>query len=501
MNIDILRGIEWQEPINDVTLKNNIRCIVGNEKEEQDIDSLKIKFSWNEDEYKLRLNIHNYMNINENDVFDDISKNFRIGEIISPLTFYADDLYNCKNYKLEHCYLGNSSIKLINEYGIEKKEKCTDLRCYKIIKSSINYDPNDVEILTEWFLNGPHSIIWSRLSERVFYNQYIVKGRGINEKQISEKWNSSSWDSSLISLKNFSFIIKQVPKELGPKWSSNIAIEYSKELGGIPSKKIRKSISIIISYIFGNELINIGNSKFNNMRYPIQQSYINTIPSDIKKICSNGSVSPIRNLDMHYPNENMEVFIGDIVEKYLNLNEVYELDKVMSIYWLSKRQPLGYGTPMLANGIETLSKKWFKSNKTKTSGVYMKKKVFEELLSDCFSNIETKLDGNQYSERILGKIKRTYNMGVNERLEVFLEEIGLNVSEGEKRAIKFRNTMVHDNPSYEDIGDLLSLSKSYEVFFNRVFLKILEYEGRYIDFTLTGPNGYIEKNIDIPLGE
>ena len=67
--------------------------------------------------------------------------------------------------------------------------------------------------------------------------------------------------------------------------------------------------------------------------------------------------------------------------------------------------------------------------------------------------------------------------------------------------MRFRNTMVHDNPSYEDIGNLLNLNKSYEVFFNRVFLKVLGYEGRYIDFTLTGPNGYIEKNINIPIGK
>ena len=60
-------------------------------------------------------------------------------------------------------------------------------------------------------------------------------------------------------------------------------------------------------------------------------------------------------------------------------------------------------------------------------------------------------------------------MGVNERLEVFLEEIGLNISDGERKAIKFRNTMIHDNPSYGDIENILNLNRSYEVFFIEYF--------------------------------
>lgn len=367
----------------------------------------------------------------------------------------------------------------------------------------MGYNCDSVKTLTEWYLNGPKDVTWTRMTERRIKTNYTVTCGHGKAKNIDREWNSSSWDSSIISLKDFSFIIKKVPKDFGPNWSNNLAIEYSEELGGIPNPEIRKSISNIISYIFGKQLINIGYSEFDDKEYLMKEVYINSVPSDIKKLCGTFSVSPVRQLQFHYQDEKkncLEVIIGELVQKYLNFKDIYELDTIMNIYWLAKRQPLGYETPLLANCIESLSKKWFKTTKTKTSGVYMKKKDFEKLLGEYFEGIKEKLGDNEYSTNILNRINNCYNMGVNERLEVFLKEIELPISDGERNAIKFRNKMVHESISYENVEELINLSKSYEVFFNRIFLKIIGYTGRYIDFTQYTENGYIEKEIDIPIG-
>lgn len=88
-------------------------------------------------------------------------------------------------------------------------------------------------------------------------------------------------------------------------------------------------------------------------------------------------------------------------------------------------------------------------------------------------------------------------MGVNESLDFFFEEIGIQVGEVEKKAIKSRNLMVHDKQVSIDsnMEEIYFYSKVYQLLYTRVFLKLLNYDGNYIDYSM---HGFLEKHISNP---
>lgn len=154
------------------------------------------------------------------------------------------------------------------------------------------------------------------------------------------------------------------------------------------------------------------------------------------------------------------------------------MNEVLERYWIAERLPLGIGIPILHNGIEILANNWFKSKKSKTHGVYLPKKEFEQRLNEEFSAIEKKLHSIRYGDRILNRMRGAFQTGAREKVEFFLEEIGLKIGELERRAIHERNKMIHGSldDDEEAIDKVALLTKVYKTFFHRVLLKVLDYQ-------------------------
>ena len=92
-------------------------------------------------------------------------------------------------------------------------------------------------------------------------------------------------------------------------------------------------------------------------------------------------------------------------------------------------------------------------------------------------------------------------MGVNERFDFFFEEIGLPVGERERKAIKARNRVAHASSGLLNeraYRDMLNSARSYRTLFNRILLKIIGYDGSYIDHSTLG---WPERPLDQPIGE
>ena len=91
---------------------------------------------------------------------------------------------------------------------------------------------------------------------------------------------------------------------------------------------------------------------------------------------------------------------------------------------MANNMPLGTNLPLYANGLEILATAWFKSKESKTKGVYMPKKIYDNLLKDEFISIEKKISEYEYGERILNRIKNSFQLGANEKVSIFFDEIG-----------------------------------------------------------------------------
>jgi hypothetical protein len=191
--------------------------------------------------------------------------------------------------------------------------------------------------------------------------------------------------------------------------------------------------------------------------------------------------------------------LTELVPRYLELNGAFDFDNVLWGYWLFEETPLGANIPVLATSVEMLKRAWYKSTRSKSRGVYMPKKEFDELLGEELRAIEEKLRGVEYGDRISRRIRNSFNLGANESMEFFLEELGLPIGPVERSAIKARNPMAHGSEDLLDESrhqDTINDTLSYRTLFNRIVLKLLGYDGSYIDYSA---EEWPERPLDEPL--
>lgn len=113
--------------------------------------------------------------------------------------------------------------------------------------------------------------------------------------------------------------------------------------------------------------------------------------------------------------------------------------------------------------------------------------------------VETQFAGTEYVERMKRSVEGMNRMSVSEQLTHFFEEIDMPVGKKEKKALQARNFSAHGSYAGDSIDyeEQFMTSQVYECILVRVILKLLKYEGNYIDY---GTIGYPEKNINCPSG-
>jgi hypothetical protein len=165
---------------------------------------------------------------------------------------------------------------------------------------------------------------------------------------------------------------------------------------------------------------------------------------------------------------------------------------------MAQNNPIGSNLPIFSSAIESLSKSWFKSKKSKTQGIYLPKNEFDKLLENDFKILEKRLKSQKYGERILNKIKSSFQMGANERIQFFFDEICLPIGDVENKALRSRNKMAHGHSLKTDKEqrNMIVMTSAYETFLHRIILKILGYPGTYID---RSSKGFPDMNIDKPM--
>lgn len=126
----------------------------------------------------------------------------------------------------------------------------------------------------------------------------------------------------------------------------------------------------------------------------------------------------------------------------------------------------------------------------------MPKEDYEKAISGFIEQLTDKVSTCESRDKLINKISGAYQMGSNERFFTFLEELGLNYGKDEKESIRARNNFTHggSNVSYEEV---LKNTRTMYLLLARVILKLLGYDGQYID---TSVNGYPRKYIDEKIG-
>jgi predicted metal-dependent hydrolase len=202
-------------------------------------------------------------------------------------------------------------------------------------------------------------------------------------------------------------------------------------------------------------------------------------------------------LDERGHSDRFEELLVEMVPRYLELNGEFDFDNVLAGYWLFEQTLLGANIPVLATSVEMLKRAWYSSARSKSRGVYMPKEEFEELLEEELNTMEEKLRETEYGDRMVRRMRNAYNFGANESIEFFLGELGLPIGPVERSAMRARNPMAHGSATLLDESrhqETINNTLAYRTLFNRIMLKILGYDGAYVDYaTMEWP--------DRPLGE
>ena len=391
---------------------------------------------------------------------------------------YSDGIISFQNCISEPPTLSNK----YNNYA--KFEFSTPFRAEKV-NWKRRLDGAEMDTLIEWYLNGiqESSVFGDRSYIRDEVSRIITRA----DKKVHEIRNVMEYgddDCIYISFNGTGVLMRRVYHKHGMCWNCSLALEYRSDYGRIPEKEERKKIAELLGFLLGRHLILVGDTAYcndviieSNMYKPHSQNAVAECNSVTKEIV------PVHHCKTD--SKNFKLFVEKLLPRYLEIRDEYGLDSVLSRYWLANIMPPGVNLPVLAGALESMMKPWFKGERSKTKGVYIDAVSYGEIIKDFLSQLREKMENSKYREKVLNKISSAYQIGVNDRYFIFLEELGLEYGESEKDCIKARNAFTHGDKKIDDF-ETLQKTRTMFILLGRVILKILGYEGQYIDETLKG---------------
>ena len=390
-------------------------------------------------------------------------------------------------------------------WTVDKPSRTTaEVRASHVTRTFKSDTSGKPHFTTEWFISGPRDFRWSRLTLRERHQRAvrIRSPRGPIDETISlcrppegtRPDTASSIDHiRLTPIDGVQLIVSSVPEEHGPKWSRCLAIEYHHGTSPVPADSDRDAIAEALGYLFGRQLLRVGRTSFDEKGLPLEEYACSPWGRDPVRTAIASDLPPLR-----LGHEGSEAVFSTFVAEYLNRRSELNLREVVWTIWIAQRMPLGFELPLYSTALERLMNAWFRSSQSRSKGVYLPKAEFDAHTRDEFKTIRPRLANSKYGDRIMRKMQNAFQMGVNDRFEVFFEEIGLPIGPGELAVVKARNVSAHGGGTGEDdIQHKLDLARGYQTLLNRVILRVLGCTDSYTDYST---RGHPERRTCDPIG-
>lgn len=429
------------------------------------------------------------------------------GESVDQFNISGSENGGYIKYSIQHCYL--RELRAFNKGKDTSWE--VDINMFSINRKYKN--ENEFNTSINWYINGPSKYIFCHSTKRdstitYFRERFSEKDKTFNSLKSKDMIiHSTDIDFIKIDVLEYPFLIIYVPKKYGPIWSNNIGIEYCKNWGKIPDEEERKIISELCSYIFGRQLLYVGHSIFDNENCLIEEYACNPWGNYPRSLCSLPDMPPIR-IDKPICGSKSENLINQLLPSYFTYREPYNLKNALWFFWFAQSMPVDASLSLYFSALEAIMNGWFKSDKSKSKGKFLKEKEFKSIFKEELESIKKKLENkekeikdkfNSFEEKI--NIDFIYNgirkrlqfindMGVMDRFNQFFNEINLKVGNKEWDAIRARHSIAHGRASTkdEDIDKFFTHSMIFVTLLNKVILKLLGYSGDYIDRNIIGWN-------------
>lgn len=373
--------------------------------------------------------------------------------------------YSSEGYVLKNCHLFEQITSVENSHGIFT---------LKLTVTSILFDSgvnSEVAWIKEWYLNGPHNHrIFHRtttFSKKEIYNKElhnpVPELQTVKPFKIETNHVSSTHRNYMFCKLNDdeNIIISLVPDEMKPDWSDNICLQYSskKHMDDI---NLRRDIKNIISFIFGRKLIKIAESHYDINGNKIKETMIDPFINnnlDIKNICESSDNFPIPIYD--YSRDSSESIMTNMINSFISKKETLDFTSMFINYWSSTFLPSESRIILLAASLESLMNKWFDSINSKRSTVIIEKSKYKQLIKDIRPVFLETFEGHT---QIINNFNQLNILSINKSIELFFEEINLEMGDIEKNALYSRNDPVHGNDiDHDTFSDLMIYVEIYRI--------------------------------------
>jgi hypothetical protein len=481
-------SFEWKTELFDIDVLNDVYNLPNNS---------KINIYRNE-QYQLTGQLISTSDKKLNLLPKNKGKRIESGQLAEDNMLEARNINNC-------CFKLRNVLFTGWNYNITNLSKNPNFHCEaKFILTNAeqfeNY--NETCILKEFYLCGKISNHFTRRTIQSDSEKSLCNRHGIDE--INQNVLAKSIiDYFYVKTDNFDFIVQKIGEKYLPDWANAIQIEYRKTFKDIPNEKIRLAISEILSFVLGTKLMKVGETHFDSYNKVSKRIAINPPKDIVVDECKKNASSPIKLDDLNNWFKSEQV-IEEIVTNYLMKINSLNLDDFLWKYWVAGRLPIGTNLPIYASGLECLVDQFLTNNKKIIRCNKKYKSEYKSKVLPIIKHLDAKfpIEYDDFKEWIKDRVNDPFNISIGQKIKMFFKDIDFNITSDtiESKAINARNKMVHNTLSYNDdeIKEYIDLTKVYQTLMNRVFLKIIDYSGKYIDYYTIGfPERKIEENIPV----
>lgn len=339
-----------------------------------------------------------------------------------------------------------------------------------------------------WCLNGPgqSELGWMRMSHRdVLKRSKRTLGSWVDECEGMVSGSSSS-DHILLPTIDGSeepAVLALVPKELCDPSFRPLGIHIALPPdGAVPDASSMDRKLELLSFILGRRLIPLGSSVLDKDLQLVRTVWRNAWSMNLSAECADRTMPPVP-MEGGAPKAVPEPMIAALFSLLCGAPDEVGLNDVFWRIWIARGSIIETRLPILAGAMEVLMQNWFRGQSSKSKGSYYDNSAWRGVAARSRQVLEGDLGGRQYSERVLRRFDGLNNFGVNERFDFFFDEIGLSIGNVERRAIQARNAMAHGGASEGRLQALLDQERAYSTMLNRAILKIVGWEGEYLDYS------------------
>jgi hypothetical protein len=395
------------------------------------------------------------------------------------------------NIEFESTSLGSVTLEGYHATSWEPQEHAGQTgivvkgRAWKVLTSQ-NDDCSSS--LTLWLSNIPEFVIWARTTRRVQTAKWTRKRGDVEVTTQAPEGRGTSLDHIEIEIGIPTLGRVQfgaVPRDMADAPDPGF-LEFHAGPDGLPSQEIRHSVRNALEFLLGTRLPEIGWSEFSKEGDLLQAGLLSNHLRQAKAAQPPGLFdSGLQRLD--------ETTVQTFVSNYLLLREHYDLDRAVWLFLKAQQAPLDMCAAYVGGAIEVLARGYYDRPENKARSQMLPKLSWKRVhrsirvLLDEHAESEELRDVADEIEAIKARLGNLNAVSGSKLNLMFLDDLGLEHSDVEHKALLARNNAAHANklePS--DYPDTHANYRGLQTLFARCLFRLLGVETNYIDYSSLG---------------